>query len=695
MKSEPFVSHGSVDRHLRRGARAAVLSALAALALPVAVEAASLGVYSAEKGLFYLARSTEGTANPTPVRIEGARKSWLPVLGIGSFTYGLYDGKTGTFHLRMEESAGPVTRSVRFEGVKKNWLPVAGDWDGDRAYGLGLYDPKTGTFYLKNQLTDGPADLRVRLDDARKYWKPLVGDWDGDGIATIGAYDPRTGRFHLRNANTDGPPEQTIRIQGMKKSLLPVAADWDDDGIWSPGLYSPASGSFYWRNTLDSGPQEGSANLAGVQGNAVPVASSASKAAPTPAATEIGTPTDNAATATIGASGGTLRSPENALLLTIPPGALAADTAITIQPITNHAHGGKGNAFRLTPNGQTFQKPVTLTFSYTDRDLLGTAAEVLGGAYQTPEGYWSWLEGPVVDTSAKTVTITTNHFTDFSVVEGLHLDPGAATVKVNGSVSLAIKACYPAALNAGSSGLLGLPCRVEEEYYVPPFLNVSEWAVNGASGGAPGLGNVSGNRVTATYTAPSKKPTPNVVAVSARIPETERGTLLLVSNITITDDTETHQYKGTVDFALASGLSGHANITWTQFEDLGDVRRYRPTGDIVANFNYENCDPLQVNLPIDTGDTGALVVFNETNKAFPKRYFFGFVGDSSFLATLTCHSGGQTYSAPVLGPGIGIIAAACSSGTPSLEYTDELALSGSLACDTFSVSWSFEGSEVE
>src|SRR5687768_430852 len=57
---------------------------------------------------------------------------------------------------------------------------------------------------------------------------------------------------------------------------------------------------------------------------------------------------------TIGAAGGRLASSDGKLTLVIPPGALASDTRITIQPISNNAPLGLGTAYRFTPDGGQF-----------------------------------------------------------------------------------------------------------------------------------------------------------------------------------------------------------------------------------------------------------------------------------------------------------------------------------------------------
>ena len=92
-----------------------------------------------------------------------------------------------------------------------------------------------------------------------------------------------------------------------------------------------------------------------------------------PLRTEIGAPMGAPVTATIGAAGGTLVSPDGVLSLEIPAGALAADTAVGIQPIAHLAPGGVGAGYELTPEGTTFAKPVTLRFKYTEQTTAGSA----------------------------------------------------------------------------------------------------------------------------------------------------------------------------------------------------------------------------------------------------------------------------------------------------------------------------------
>jgi hypothetical protein len=68
-----------------------------------------------------------------------------------------------------------------------------------------------------------------------------------------------------------------------------------------------------------------------------------------PAITQIGTPIGNAVKKTIGTSGGSLTSGDGRIVVTIPANALAANTDISIQAVTNTAPGGIGVGYHLMP----------------------------------------------------------------------------------------------------------------------------------------------------------------------------------------------------------------------------------------------------------------------------------------------------------------------------------------------------------
>lgn len=136
-----------------------------------------------------------------------------------------------------------------------------------------------------------------------------------------------------------------------------------------------------------------------------------------PILTAPGTPTGAPVGRTIGAAGGTLASPDGRLVLTVPPGAVASDTSFSVQPVTSTAIGGVGGAYRLEPDDQvTLLKPVTLVLRGPETYASGTSIADLGVGYQDASGFWFRAREVQRDASANTLTVTTNHFSDWGVV---------------------------------------------------------------------------------------------------------------------------------------------------------------------------------------------------------------------------------------------------------------------------------------
>jgi hypothetical protein len=351
----------------------------------------------------------------------------------------------------------------------------------------------------------------------------------------------------------------------------------------------------------------------------------------TPSATAVGT-IDNTKIgngATIeAATGGSITSVDSKITLTIPAGALAADTLINIFRITNTAHGGIGGGFRLEPDGQSFSTPVTLTFSYTDGDLDGSDPAMLGAAFQTATGFWQWLGTPVINTSNHTVSVTTTHFTDFSLVKGYQLQPASKTVRVNNTQALEVMFCYPQSVAEDDPQPLAYACDSSSSQtdVVAPML-ITEWSVNGIPGGNSTVGTVTGNGPTATYTAPSTKPVQNTVAVSAKVDLGGRGKQLVVSNITIT---ETETYIGEILIGVNEGnaftqmqIDGTIDVTFTLDSIVGDSKIYLPTGSLTATFAPVGCVAQNATLPLDVTTNGyGLTVLGSLTPVFTSSHYW-------------------------------------------------------------------------
>jgi len=312
-----------------------------------------------------------------------------------------------------------------------------------------------------------------------------------------------------------------------------------------------------------------------------------------------GTSTGAQTTAMIGAAGGSLSSGDGAFTLAVPPGALASDVLIGLEPITNTAGLGVGTAYRLTPEGTKFSKPATVTFSFTAEDVAGAGNDALSVGYQSADGYWHMMAKSSVDGGAMTVSTTTTHFSDWGKVLGWQIQPPSPTVQPNGQVMLELIYCGPETFDdpEGGDSLSGLVpnCGLRD---LPPLVVVNGWEVNGGAGSSAS-GTVSADPdapAFATYTAPSSIPAQNPVAVSVNFsPTSKPGTTkqLAVSNIQV----------------LGGGLSGTASWTATgslsvmsgsgTFDDPTEVNTIEVSGGGMFQF------APGPNLTMMTGITGS------------------------------------------------------------------------------------------
>jgi hypothetical protein len=131
-----------------------------------------------------------------------------------------------------------------------------------------------------------------------------------------------------------------------------------------------------------------------------------------PAGSPIGDPVQSS----IGPAGGTVATADGQVTLRVPAGALAATSAVSLQPITSTALGAVGGAVRARPEGIHFARQVTLVFRGPATYASGTSIADLGVAYQDASGFWFRVKDVQRDAAANTLTVTTQHFSDWGVV---------------------------------------------------------------------------------------------------------------------------------------------------------------------------------------------------------------------------------------------------------------------------------------
>ncbi len=145
---------------------------------------------------------------------------------------------------------------------------------------------------------------------------------------------------------------------------------------------------------------------------------------PTVAVTLAGQPLGDAVTASIDAAGGTLASADGRLTVTVPANAVGDATTFSIQPVGTLVPGTIGIGYQLEPSGVTFAQPVTLTYAVPEAGVSRTGVEGLGVVLrEDASGHWNWLADQVRDATGKTVSATTTHFCETSIIEGVQLRP--------------------------------------------------------------------------------------------------------------------------------------------------------------------------------------------------------------------------------------------------------------------------------
>jgi hypothetical protein len=240
------------------------------------------------------------------------------------------------------------------------------------------------------------------------------------------------------------------------------------------------------------------------------------------------------AQADIGPEGGRLDLPADELSIVVPPGAFVRRHTLAIQPIRNTAPGALGQAWRITPEGVTFAKPVIIEWRPSERERASAAR--LRIASQGADGAWRIARAST--DSGGVLRTTTTHFSDWSQVAGVQLRPGSAGVRVGEALQLSISECKHQ-VDPHDPHLVSLVLACEEHGLSE--LGANDWAVNGVPGGNAGLGTITqvvDARLVASgmYRAPASVPSSNPVAVSVGFLEgLNTPPVTLVANLNIVD----------------------------------------------------------------------------------------------------------------------------------------------------------------
>ena len=345
---------------------------------------------------------------------------------------------------------------------------------------------------------------------------------------------------------------------------------------------------------------------------------------PNPQPTPAGTPTGAAETTTIGPEGGSLPSSDGRFEVSIPAGALDAATELSITPLENQAVGGVGTAYRIGPEGLALQAPVQIVFHYDAQDLMGTAASTLHVAFQDESGLWRRMASPAVDETRHTVTVSSPHFSDWSLVPGLSIRPPSATVQVSGTVGLEVTLCADQAPNVNDPN----PPYVCDSDLAPLLPSSPQWAAS--------AGVVTGSGSSATYQAPPQVPANNPVAVSATVTYGARQEIL-VSNILVKD--QAPGYAFTISHKSGPPQEFDATITGNlELESKdSDGTYYTLSGNVVFSSDIVTSVVIcqATGTPAAVSSNGASVLFVANDGTYTFSYSLGYSGPADCFDSST------------------------------------------------------------
>lgn len=310
------------------------------------------------------------------------------------------------------------------------------------------------------------------------------------------------------------------------------------------------------------------------------------------------TPAGDPVSGDIGSAGGTIATPNGAISLVFPAGALATTTTVTIQPIVNTAANSFGLAYQIKPAGLVLAKPITITLSIAPSAIGDQAPEGLGVGVMDATGQWkadfqSTVTGPGVTSGSARGAGVSSVDEDFLVALPVNdqlplaltistfwkVDPKSATVAEGGSVPLQILACTEERL--GDGGDVTLPLKTT----CAPSARQGTWLVNAVVGGSAQAGHVTAlsPSSTARYDAPAVAPGGGTVLVQAQLLWVQRGlTAFFKIPITITSSnwtgTLTYTQTGDTTYAGDTHLGEVVHETW------GGTATIEVTGHPDPNF---------------------------------------------------------------------------------------------------------------
>ncbi len=353
-----------------------------------------------------------------------------------------------------------------------------------------------------------------------------------------------------------------------------------------------------------------------------------------------GVPAGPPVVVSIGPAGGVASTADGAITVTIPAGALARQTDITIRPLVPTAPQSFGNAYRIEPANLAHSKPIMITLQVAE-DLLGQfGADGVGIAYRRPSGVWRAdlnstssvtsssfrPAGSLAGSRARTVSVTRVEgrglWVEYAVIAFWALLPHDATIATGSSIPVRALACLKEVETSSEpSG--------EEETLEPlpicrPSIREATWTVDGVTNGNNNVGVVStGTSSTASealYLAPNTIPASNPVRVNVSLFWRARG-LTKTFREPIPIRVVGGDFVGGASGSVASGAVGTlydyvAAVTWRRVRTNGAVLTYQGSGYLKYTARHRCISNMRPDsIPISPAYNELTVDFNDSTWA--------------------------------------------------------------------------------
>jgi hypothetical protein len=182
-----------------------------------------------------------------------------------------------------------------------------------------------------------------------------------------------------------------------------------------------------------------------------------------PVATTVGVPQGPTIAQTIGTAGGAISAPSGDVQVSVPAGSAAADTVFTMTPIASRAPGALGTSFRIEAS-QPLRGPVQVKFIGLGYYAPGLGTKSLGIRFQDARGFWVAPDAVVQDEALDTITATTSHLSDWTLVL-------ADAPELEGTFTLSQTVGIPFSAT-GTAALYVLPIASEPTYFVTGTITI-------------------------------------------------------------------------------------------------------------------------------------------------------------------------------------------------------------------------------